>query len=113
MMKTIKEAATAYTNACCFPKNKDDFRIQIHRAYLRGVEYAQRWISVDEELPEDVTETIKEGNYTYTVTPVLVKTSNGRYATAKRRMFLDHGWNWKGSGTFNNSVTHWRHIELE
>jgi hypothetical protein len=112
-MKTVKEAATAYANASCFPRNKDDFRRQMHRAYTSGVEFAQRWISADEELPEQTMETMKDGNYTHTVSPVLVKTFSGRYSIAKRRMFLDHGWEWNGSGAFNDSVAQWKHIELK
>jgi hypothetical protein len=50
-MKTVKEAATAYTNAHCFPRDKDDFRRKMYQAYTRGVKFSQRWISVEEELP--------------------------------------------------------------
>jgi hypothetical protein len=56
---------------------------------------------------------VAEGNYTRTDRPVLVKTSNGKYAIAHRREFLDHSWTWSGSGTFDSSVTHWRQIELK
>ena len=52
-MKTINVAATAWVNANSYPKNKDAFRRILHRTYKRGVEFAQRWISVENELPEE------------------------------------------------------------
>jgi hypothetical protein len=107
-MKTVKEAAKEYAKIT--DRASEGW---VMSGFFACVEFAQRWISVDEELPEQTMETVKEGNYTHTAFSVLVKTSNGRYATAKRRMFLDHGWTWKGSGTFNDSVTHWRYIELK
>ncbi|MDR1129828.1 MAG: hypothetical protein LBK96_02480 [Prevotellaceae bacterium] len=113
-MKTVKEVAKSYVyNVVRGMSIEDEFSVStIEYAFIDGVEFAQRWISVEEELPEYAMETVKEGNYTHTVSSVIVKTSNGRYAIAKRRMFLDHGWEWMGSGTFNRSVTHWRRIEF-
>jgi hypothetical protein len=51
-MKTIKQAATKRVNYLCYPKNKEEFRKMIHRTFCLGAEFAQRWISVEEELPE-------------------------------------------------------------
>ncbi|MCL2650305.1 MAG: hypothetical protein FWD60_04660 [Candidatus Azobacteroides sp.] len=113
-MKTIKEAVDKYI--------KDNFYIgaiepdnvtQARKVFKAGVEFAQRWIDVKDELPETTMETIKSGNYIYTVSPVLIKTSNGRFAITKRKMFMDHGWYWMGSSSFNESVEYWRPIELK
>jgi hypothetical protein len=108
-MKTIKEKAREYALGNCGIETFD----YLQNAFIVGAEFSQRWISVDEELPEQTMEIKKDGNYTETVSPVLIKTSNGRYAITKRQMFLDHAWTWKGSGSFNDSVTHWRCIELK
>jgi hypothetical protein len=113
-MKTIEEAAIEYTQTAVAEQILHDYGIDVFvRAFLSGVEFAQRWISVDEELPENAIETTTEGNYKYTTSPVLVKTRNGQYTIAKRKEFLNHGWRWSGSGTFNDSVTYWRPIELK
>jgi hypothetical protein len=85
----------------------------VENAFIAGVEFALRWISVKEELPEDVMELMKSGSYTFTVSHVLVKTSKGDYIIAKRKQFRDRGWSWSGHGTFIDSVTHWRPIELK
>jgi hypothetical protein len=108
-MKTIEEKAREYALGNCGIETFD----YLQNAFIAGVVFSQCWISVDEELPEDTMETEKDGNYTSIVSPVLIKTSNSKYAITKRQMFLNHGWEWKGSGTFNNSVTHWRPIELK
>jgi hypothetical protein len=105
-MRTVNEAATAYTNAHCFPKNKDDFRRQMHRAYTRGVWFAQRWISVDEELPPVSDEDI------------LIKGIDYRGVEGIVDIGYMHG---PGTGKENiislscevETVTHWRPIELK
>jgi len=43
-MKTIKEAAIDYTESKYMDSNED--------AFIAGAEFTQRWIPVDEELPE-------------------------------------------------------------
>lgn len=118
-MKTIEEAAKDFSkdireNSLSGNNiGKEQYKSGRKIGFKAGVKFAQRWIPVEEELPEKSMETMKDGNYTITAEPVLIKTSNGRHAIAKRKMFLDHGWNWSGSGTFNDIVTHWRPIELK
>ena len=87
-MKTIKEAAHEYFR-----------RAQLHLApagseygFVAGVEFAQRWISIDEELP-----TVSQ--------QVIVKLKNDWHACT-----------WLlGDGTFayNIKPTHWRYIDLK
>jgi hypothetical protein len=92
----------------------DKDRAEAYQAgFLDGMTKAQHWISVTDELPEQTMETIKDGDYARAVKPVIAQTRNGNYAIARRQMFLDHGWKWKGSGTFNDSVISWRPIELK
>ena len=72
---------------------------------------AQRWIPVEEELPEQFDNIIQHNLYEYVENPVVVKTSNGRFTVSKRYRFDGGLWYWSGSTSFSNSVTHWRPIE--
>ena len=47
-MKTIEEASNEYSKS--FEDN--DYTIETESAFKAGVEFAQRWISVEDELPE-------------------------------------------------------------
>jgi len=107
-MKTIEESAQEYAE-----KTDKANAEWVMQDFKSGVEFAQRWIDVKDELPETIMETMKSGNYTYTVSPVLIKTSNGKFAIAKRYMFMDLGWYWMGSNCFNESVEFWRPIEYQ
>ena len=90
-MKTIEEAAKVmYDDAKSIG------------AFINGAEYAQRWISINEELPS-----LREY--------CLVKLSDG---TAMYAQFTYFGWNifWAGGTSGQSSerpVTHWRKIEIE
>ncbi len=61
-------------------------------AFKRGAEFAQRWIPVEEELPENNED-------------VLVKT---KYRGIKMTMRSYNEWVYYGKG-----ITHWRPIELK
>lgn len=97
-MKTIKEAAKEYTRMTYEevyePGDLSEQKLQCLNDFKKGVEFAQRWIPVEEELP------------TY-LTHVLLKSANGKVQIG---CFMD--------GMFNieyhnpNKVTHWRPIEL-
>lgn len=75
--------------------------------------FAQRWIPIEEELPEDSDILVHTEKHVYTKNPVLVRTANGRHTVSKRSKFKgnENGkWEWIGSSTFSYSVTHWRPI---
>jgi hypothetical protein len=114
-MKTIEEAAREYSKDDNSYEPEDDCFLKdlAARSFEAGAKFAQRWISVEEELPENTMKTITKGDYKYTEYSVLVKSRNNRYTIVKRKEFLDHGWRWSGSTAFNDSVTHWRLIELK
>lgn len=101
-MKTIKEAAgDSYTIEV--HDNKCNAGITFAKSMFKcGVEFAQRWIPVEEELP--VPDTL-----------ILVKTALGDVYTVFRRLPLFYMSN-VGS-RFNKveitGVTHWRPIELK
>ena len=94
-MKTIDEAADAYVkNNFYIGTISDKISTQAHKAFKAGVKFAQQWIRVEDELPE-------ENVY------VLVKCTNG-----KRTQFdIDYLLNGKFHKRTN--VTRWRPIELE
>ena len=87
-MKTIEEAAIYYA----LSREDNDYTIETEMAFEAGVEFAQRWIPVEEELPEKSKQ-------------VIVKLENGW-----------HTCTWiteDGTFAFNVKPTHWRHIDLK
>jgi hypothetical protein len=101
-MKTIKDAAIKLANERVPERMQfkevvtvgNYIKEEVHDAFIRGVEFAQQWISIEDELPE-----IFE--------PVL--------CSNKICFFVGHfdGDNWicDLSG-FIEPVTHWRKIEI-
>jgi hypothetical protein len=108
-MKTIEEASEEYMNRQPMTNIRQD--IAIMEAFKVGAEFAQRWISVDEELPEATMEIKQVGDYRYTKVQVLVRNKN-RYWTSTRCYNPNHGWHWSEPDNAGN-ITHWRPIELE
>ena len=97
-MKTIEEAAENYIQSkykefALLDIIGEDTSIKDFRDdFKAGVEFAQRWIPVEEDLPEKFKQ-------------VIVKLENGW-----------HTCTWiTGDGTFafNVKPTHWRHIDLK
>ena len=88
-MKTIEEAAKDFNDSHVNGHHPQKWVSDIFKA---GVEFAQRWIPIEEELPEKFKQ-------------VIVKLENGW-----------HTCTWiTGDGTFafNVKPTHWRHIDLK
>jgi hypothetical protein len=97
-MKTIKQAATERANSLCFPKNKEGFRIMIHQAFCSGVAFAQRWISVDEELPKKNL-------------PIIFKTERG---STHCGFYAECEFFTEDYQKFHmKDITHWRPIKLK
>ena len=87
-MKTIEEASIDYA----LSREDNDYTIETEMAFEAGVEFAQRWIPVEEDLPEKFKQ-------------VIVKLENGW-----------HTCTWimeDGTFAFNVKPTHWRHIDLK
>jgi hypothetical protein len=89
-MKTIEEAAAECT---------EDL---MYIGFIKGVEFAQRWIPVGEEIP---TELDYENNTNY----VLAKTSTGNIQVAWRQSQYNEWWT-----NYNKlqNITHWRPINI-
>lgn len=91
-MKTINDAALEYAE---LKANKLFRRLEVsiaEKSFKAGVEFAQRWIPIEEDLPEKFKQ-------------VIVKLENGW-----------HTCTWimeDGTFAFNVKPTHWRHIDLK
>ena len=94
-MKTIKDAAVDYAEDVKDTTN-GMFYADCQDAFKTGVEFAQQWISVNEQLPSEDNELI--------FVPVIAITGYGNY-----RITVYDGFNW----TSDEIVTFWRPIELK
>lgn len=86
-MKTVEQKAEEYL-MCNFDSND----IDLSDAFKAGVKFAQRWIPVEEKLPEKLVQ-------------VIVKLENGW-----------HTCTWiteSGDFAFNVKPTHWRYIDIK
>lgn len=111
-MKTIEQAANNYA----YSRENNDYTIETEMAFCAGVEFAQRWIPVEEEFPEDNESLIieAEDEWDATKTIKILAMTDGGTITDNRRVKMQVGekeWVW-----FMNydgeTVTHWRPIEL-
>lgn len=93
-MKTIEEEAKEQANALKIYSSKQDFE----KGFKAGVEFAQRWIPVEEEFPEEDT---------YVLT--LSNRHNGN--VYYRVIWFRHGGFFSTEQTSN--ITHWRQIEIK
>lgn len=91
-MKTIKEGLDeAYKKA--------GQNAYFENGFNAGIEFAQRWIPVEEELPE--TNEFEESRICLIKNRYAIDI--GRYYSNKKRWFLSSS---------NFEVTHWRYVEL-
>ena len=100
--ETLEQAAEDYANS--FEYN--DYTIETEAAFKAGVEFAQRWISIEDELPNfDKENPFKK---------YLVKVIEGSI-TSKEFITTSHLRNQLGNWSCEMDwvrVTHWRPIEL-
>lgn len=100
-MKSIHEAALNYSNDIT-PK-VEGRGIEIEKAFLAGAKFAQRFISVNDELPEDIE---TEGR---THIPCIVTNGDTKTIAFRRLSPLTKKWNWN----VMMEVTHWRPIDIK
>lgn len=89
-MKTIEEAVIEYSENADI--DEETYIADVYDGFKAGVEFAQRWIPVEEELPEKLVQ-------------VIVKLENDWCACT-----------WiteDGDFAFNVKPTHWRHIDIK
>lgn len=96
-MKTVEDAAKDYAAS---KSSSEVFQEQHAKDFKSGVEFAQRWISVKEELPEDsdISESVN------------TKTKDG-YIFIHRRLFVDGKYVWSNGN--DADIAFWRPIELK
>ena len=99
-MKTIEEAARDYA----LSREDNDYTIETEMAFNAGVEFVQRWIHVDEELP-------RIGEKVITKMDKDKRTSYGIATRIREEWEIDAHW---VDHTFSNmTITHWRFIDLK
>jgi hypothetical protein len=104
-MKTIEEAATDFSkdirenSLTGNNAGKQQYQVGRKIGFNAGVEFAQRWIPVEEELPE--TNEFEESRICLIKNRYAIDI--GRYYSNKKRWFLSSS---------NFEVTHWRYVEL-
>jgi len=95
-MKTIEEAANGYILENYL--EQCTMRQYIKDSFESGVEFAQRWIPVTEELPSEERVLVKERDEYLTV---------ARYDIESEEWVADNDW------LVSENVTHWRPIEVK
>lgn len=103
-MKTIEEAAKEYAELQANPIFRNLEVSIAEKAFNAGVEFAQRWIPVDEELP-------RIGEKVITKMDKDKRTSYGIATRIREEWEIDAHWI---DHTFSNmTITHWRYIDLK
>ena len=99
-MNTIEQAAIDYAESL----EDNDYTIETEAAFKAGSEFAQRWISVDEVLPEIGEKVITK----------MTKDKRTAYGIATRiREEWEINVHWVDHTFSNMTITHWRPIELK
>ncbi len=103
-MKSIEEAAKEYSNTSGNQSSKSmretEYDTGRFVGFKAGVEFAQRWIPVEEELPEEFdTVLVKDSNGCIALATILVSSRIGKYFSVD-------------SGGVEN-VRYWRPIEIK
>jgi len=111
-MKTVENAALEYGYSNLLSSN-DNKRRKI-LAFKKGLEFAQRWIPIEEELPEN-THLFDEPNFE--LIRFLVKGRNGKEWVANRKhqkddSIIPYSFFSCETGRYY-SVTRWRQIKLK
>jgi hypothetical protein len=119
-MKPIEEALDEHIRSMqeggCIPNyEENDFnagnQYGFEQGFMAGVEFAQRWISVDEELPKlDVPVLIKMIYRLENIVSVAYRTREINSITGKEEII------WRANlwqNLVRLTITHWRHIELK
>ena len=101
-MKTIEQAAKEYSDRV----GGDNFaKIELQNSFEAGVEFAQTWIPVDEELPPVMIPVIAKMSYNLALTNI---------PAVDCCVFNGDAWfNAMRQQHSNGNVTHWRPIELK
>jgi len=100
-MRTIEEAAKEYSDSL----QDNEYTIETEASFANGVAFAQRWIPIDEDLPEIVIKSETLSNHQYSE-KVIVKDEFGRPHISCMVQFQSNAKTWNCTC----KVTHWRPI---
>lgn len=98
-MKTIEEASKEYYNS----REDNDYTIETDFAFKAGVEFAQKWISVEDELPKE------DGAYLVDVGWGFVVRRFNTY----HNVWDDEDGDDYFTDAIGGKITHWRPIEFK
>lgn len=105
-MKTIEQAAEEYSEKV----SKGKHYMDLITGFKAGVEFAQRWIPVEEELPVFNKTEYPNGNYETFFVKILTGSMSPIIRYGAAHLINDKRW----SCEFDwNIVTHWRPIEYK
>jgi hypothetical protein len=109
-MKTIEEGAAAYAASCTLKEGQERTKKTI--AFIAGANFAQQWISVEDELPKDQISQrslvkVKESDIHGNVQEII---SLGLYDYGLKEWLVDFPYN-INTNYYKWKVTHWRPIE--
>ena len=90
-MKTIEQAAVEYAESL----EDNDYTIETEAAFKAGAEFAQRWISVEEELPNEMECVLLKSEYLGSINYDVGFLMRGKFKTK------------------NGKPTHWRPVNLK
>jgi hypothetical protein len=101
-MKTVKEAATDYANEHCI----NGEWLGTRNTFIDGVQFAQRWISVEDELPPCSDRDIL-------IKGIDDRGHDGIVDIGYMHESIPRVENFVSLGGILTKVTHWRQIELK
>lgn len=90
------QAATAKVNSVFWPRNKEEFRQIVRKAFMDGILHATHWISI-------------EGDYPVKNTPILARDLSDK--SYQVLFWNGECWQSQTDDNFIIEVTHWRYIE--
>ena len=115
-MKTIEEAATDFSkdirenSLTGNNAGKQQYQVGRKIGFNAGVEFAQRWIPVEEELPEsgnNVLVKLSKPDYNSLIKDAKVESIAIAYVNCYNQFITSMMNNWE-----SDFITHWRSIEL-
>ena len=107
-MKKIEEAAEIYYQSNEYQKSNSLNRFD--NIFKAGVEYAQRWISVEDELPDFDKSKYPNGDFEIFLVRVSTGSINPKVKYCVANLIAEGRWSCESDW---NVVTHWRPIELK
>jgi len=110
-MKTIEEAAREYADSIWGENYITECKNYHSDGFKSGVEFAQRWVPIEEELPEqgnNVLVKLLKPDYNSSIKDATVESITIAYVNCYNQFIISMMNNWE-----SDFITHWRPIELK